>query len=151
VILVAYDPSSGTLRSRTLSLTYEIPVSKIAKFWEALAEGKVLATACRKCGRRMFPPQAVCDRCQSEDVEWFEVKGVGEVMAFTHIVVRPASFQDEKVYTPAIAEFKEDGVRILAWIAPEVPKRRIKVGMKVRVEGRVLEDGRRTWVLVPAE
>jgi len=147
---MAYDPASGVLRSRTLTLTYEIPVSKIARFWEALAEGKVLGTVCKKCGRKMFPPQAVCDKCLSTDIDWFEIKSVGEVVAFTHIVVRPASFQDQKVYTPAIAEFKEEGVRVLAWVAPEVPKRQIKIGMKVRVEPRI-EDNRRTWVLVPAE
>jgi len=148
---VAYDPRTGTIRSRILTLTYEIPVSKIAPFWEALEEGKVLAVKCKKCGRKMFPPQAACDRCYSTDLEWFEIRSVGEVVAFTHIVVRPASFQEYPGYTPAIAEFKEEGVRVLAWIAPGVPKRAVKVGMKVRVEGRVTEEGRRTWVLVPAE
>ena len=147
---MAYDPVSGTLKSRSLTLSYEIPVSKIARFWEALGEGKVLATRCKRCGRRMFPPQAACDRCHSEDIEWFEIKSTGRVVAFTHIVVRPASFQAYPVYTPAIAEFEEEGVRVFAWIAPGTPKRAIKVGMKVKIETRT-EDGRRTWVLVPAE
>ena len=71
---MAYDPVSGTLKSRSITLSYEIPVSKIARFWEALGEGKVLATRCKRCGRRMFPPQAACDKCHSEDIEWFEVK-----------------------------------------------------------------------------
>jgi len=147
---MAYDPTTGTLKSRSLTLAYEIPVSKIARFWEALAKGKLLATRCRACGRKMFPPQAACDRCHSTDIEWFEVRGVGEVVAFTHIVVKPASFQEYPVYTPAVVEFKEDGVRVFGWMAPEVPKRKVKVGLKVRVEPRE-EGGRWTWVFVPVE
>ena len=148
---MAYNPETQTLKSRPLHLTYEIPMAKISRFWEALAEGKVLAVRCKSCGRRMFPPQAVCDKCHSTDLEWFEVKGEGEIVAFTHIVVRPASFQAQPVYTPAIAEFKEEGVRIFGWIAPGTPKSKIKVGMKVRVKAHIDEDGRRTWFFEPVE
>ncbi|RLG49748.1 MAG: hypothetical protein DRN96_09090 [Thermoproteota archaeon] len=139
----------ATLKSRPLKLVFDIPISRIEKFWQGLKEGKVLATRCRKCGKMFFPPVADCSECYSQDMEWVELSGEGELETFTHILVRPASFQDEEPYTVAIARMKE-GVRVLAWIK-DVEPTDLKVGMKVKLKADTTLEGEPTYVFVPAE
>mgnify|MGYP001626182789 FL=1 len=138
-----------TLRSRKLEISYNIPISKTKKFWDGLREGKIYGTKCRKCGRLYFPPVADCGECYSSDMDWVELSGEGEIITFTHIIVRPVSFQDQQPYTVAIAQLRE-GVKALAWLT-DVKRKDIKVGMKVRLVAKVMEDGRVTYEFKPAE
>jgi uncharacterized OB-fold protein len=139
--------TSPTLKSaRTLCLTYDIPISKTQEFWDGLIAGKILATKCRKCKILHFPPVAECGSCLSQDVEWIELSGEGTVDTFTHVVVRPTSFRDERPYTLAIAGLKE-GVRVLTWLI-ETQKKDVQVGMKVRLVARLVDD-RYIYALVP--
>jgi len=82
-------------------------------------------------------------------MEWIELSGEGEIETFTHIIVKPASFQDESPYTVAIARLKE-GVRALAWLTG-VKKKDIKVGMKVRLIAKVTSEGRLTYQFKPIQ
>ena len=138
-----------TLRSRKLEIIYNIPISKTLKFWEGLKEGKIYTTKCKKCGRLYFPPVADCAECYSSDMEWIELSGEGEIETFTHVIVKPASFQDEPPYTVAIARLKE-GVRALAWLTG-VKKKNVKVGMKVRLMAKVTPEGRLTYEFKPIQ
>ncbi len=138
-----------TLRSRKLEIIYNIPISKTLKFWEGLKEGKIYATKCKKCGRLYFPPVADCAECYSSDMEWIELSGEGEIETFTHVIVKPASFQDEPPYTVAIARLKE-GVRALAWLT-DVKKKDVKVGLKVKLVGKVTPEGRLTYEFKPIQ
>ncbi|MEM1584502.1 MAG: Zn-ribbon domain-containing OB-fold protein [Nitrososphaerota archaeon] len=137
------------IRSRKLEITYNIPISKTKKFWDELREGKIYATKCKKCGRLYFPPVADCGECYSSEVEWVELSGEGELLTFTHIIVRPTSFQDQQPYTVAIAQLKE-GVKALAWLT-DVKKKDIKIGMRVKLVPKVFEDGRVAYEFKPAE
>ena len=137
-----------TLKSaRTLQITYNLPISRTAKFWEGLKEGKIYATKCEKCGRLHFPPVADCGDCGSSNVKWVELDGMGEVETFTQVVVKPASFSKESSYIVAIARLKE-GVKALAWLIG-VEREDVKLGMKVRLVARVASDGRVTYEFVP--
>ncbi len=136
-----------TIRSRKLEITYNIPISRTLKFWEGLKEGKIYASKCRKCGKLYFPPVADCGNCYSSDMDWVELSGEGEVEAFTHIIVRPVSFQEHPPYTVAIARLKE-GVKALAWITG-VKKKDVRIGMKVKLVPRITEDGRLTYEFKP--
>lgn len=138
-----------TIRSRKLEIYYNIPISKTKKFWDGLKEGKIYATKCKKCGKLYFPPVADCGECYSSEIEWVELSGEGELLTFTHIIVRPTSFQDQQPYTVAIAQLKE-GVKALAWLT-EVKKKDIKIGMKVKLVPTISEHGRATYVFIPAE
>jgi rubredoxin-like zinc ribbon protein len=56
---LADDNSPPTLKSkRSLTLRFNIPISKTSRFWEALGEGKLVTTKCEVCGKLTFPPQA---------------------------------------------------------------------------------------------
>jgi uncharacterized OB-fold protein len=52
-------------------------------FWDAAAEGRLLAERCRTCGAESFPPRGMCRSCRSRDVELVEVTGPGHVYSFT--------------------------------------------------------------------
>jgi len=133
------------LKSRKLELVFNIPISKTQPFWEGLKDGKVYATKCKGCGRLYFPPAADCGDCLKSDVEWIELTGTGRVLAYTHVNVRPQSFQNEEPYTVGVAEF-EAGARVLAWIVGGRPEE-VHIGMQVRLVTKTLQDGRVMYVL----
>jgi len=137
-----------TLRSRKLEILYNIPISKTLKFWQGLREGKIYATKCKKCGKLYFPPVADCAECYSSDMEWVELSGEGYIETFTHVNVKPASFQSEPDYTVAIAKLKE-GIRVLAWLTDIKPEN-VKVGLKVKLFTEVRHDGRVIYKFKPA-
>lgn len=139
------EPPSN-LKSRPLTLTYEIPIGKTQKFWQELKGGKVVATRCKKCRELLFPPAADCPHCLSTDTEWVELSGEARIEAFTHIEVRPISFQHREPYTVAVGRLKE-GVKVLAWLTG-VKLKDVKVGMKAKLVAKVTPEGETTYVFV---
>ena len=133
--------------ARTLKITYSLPISRTSKFWEGLEEGKVYATKCRKCGVLHFPPVADCGTCGSSEVEWTELDGRGEVVTFTQVFVKPASFSEEPAYIVAIARLRE-GVKALAWLTG-IERENVKVGMKVKLVAKVFPDKRVSYEFIP--
>jgi uncharacterized OB-fold protein len=80
-------------------------------------------------------------------MEWVELDGRGEVVAFTHVIARPTSFQERPPYTIVIANLV-DGIKILAWIeGSEMTE--IEVGMKVQLKAGRTEDGDPSYWFVP--
>ncbi|MCW4015161.1 MAG: Zn-ribbon domain-containing OB-fold protein [Candidatus Bathyarchaeota archaeon] len=124
--------------SRTLQITYNLPISRTSKFWEGLKEGKVYATTCQKCGVLHFPPVADCGECGSSEVEWTKLDGEGEIVTFTQVFVKPASFSKEPPYIVAVAQLKE-GIKALAWLTG-IKREKVKAGMKVKLVAKVFSD-----------
>lgn len=133
---------------RTIPLTYTIPVARIAKFWEGLKEGKLYTTKCKKCGKVFFPPSADCPDCMTSDMDWVELSGDAELVAFTEIHVKPATFSQYPTYIVAVGQLKE-GPRALAWLTG-VKREDVKVGMKLKLKPVVYEEGRVAYEFVPA-
>jgi len=132
-----------TLKSRPLTLTYDIPVGKTQKFWDGIKEGKIYTTKCKKCGKIFFPPVADCPTCLSSDMEWIKLSDEAEIETFTHVSAMPATFQHYEPYTIAIGRLKE-GVRVLAWLKG-VKLEDTKVGMKVKLAAKVTSEGMLTY------
>ncbi|MGC9052105.1 OB-fold domain-containing protein, partial [Pyrobaculum sp.] len=127
------DPRSGALLwvdVREMRLRFTLSVNKLEKFVEGLQQGKLLYTQCRKCGAKYFPPQVDCPRCKASDVEWREVSGVGELITWTVINVKPASFSHHKDYVVGIVKMP-DGFNITAWV--DADPKILKPGMKMRL------------------
>lgn len=139
--------SMPVIKARPLALVQNIPISKTSKFWDGLKEGKVFATKCLNCGKLHFPPVADCSDCHSSNVEWVELSNEAEIETYTHVVVRPTSFQDFKPYTVVIGKMKE-GVRVLAWLTG-LKFSEIKTGMKVKLIAKTSPDGSPTYEFVP--
>jgi hypothetical protein len=139
--------SMPSIKSRPITIVQEIPISKTLKFWEGLKEGKIYATQCCKCEKLYFPPSADCPDCICSEVNWVQLSSEAEVEAFTHIVVRPTTFSDQKPYTVAIGRLKE-GVKVLAWLTG-FKLSQVKVGMKVKLVAKITQDGNPTYEFVP--
>jgi uncharacterized OB-fold protein len=92
-----------------------------AKFWQALGEGRFLATRCGDCGRVSFPPKAHCPACLARDVHWLELSGRGRLYTASRIHVGPGRFAEELPYTVAVVDLDE-GVRLVTRLldAPDV-------------------------------
>ena len=136
-----------SIKSKPLNLEFEIPTDKTHKFWDYLEAGEFRTTRCKSCGSLAFPPVGDCVKCTDSDLEWVELDGRGEVVAFTHVIARPTSFQERPPYTIVIADLV-DGLKILAWIeGSEMTE--VEVGMKVRLEAGKNVDGEPTYWFVP--
>jgi uncharacterized OB-fold protein len=89
--------------------------------------------------RQLLTAQA----CFASDMEWVELSSEATIETFTHVVVRPTTFQQEKPYTVAIGRLKE-GVRVLAWLTG-FKLSEVKVGMKAKLVAKLTPDGRPTY------
>jgi hypothetical protein len=135
-----------SIKSHEIKIVQEIPISKNLKFYEGLKEGKVYATKCKDCGKIYFPPNADCPECLSTGLDWVELSSDAEIETFTHVVVRPTTFQQNKPYTVAIGSLKE-GVKVLAWLTG-FKLTEVKVGMKAKLVARITPEGNPTYEFI---
>lgn len=105
-----------------------------------LNEEKLMGSRCKACGARFVPPRPLCIQCFKSDMEWVEMRGKGELVAFTCITIAPpfmiAQGYDRKhPYCSGVVELDEGG-RVDARIEGVDPNRPqgIKVGMPVRAK-----------------
>ncbi|MCY4729910.1 Zn-ribbon domain-containing OB-fold protein [Natronomonas gomsonensis] len=52
-------------------------------FWKGASEGRLLLSECQDCGLVYHYPRVLCPDCFSEDVEWLEADGEGEVYSYS--------------------------------------------------------------------
>ena len=129
---------------------------KVASFTAYLAQGKIMATRCKRCNREYYPPQSDCSECLSQEMVWFECPTEGNLVSFTQIMVLPEHFALPKLSIPfakttltpspvGLLEVKE-GMRIMGWIR-NVPVHDLTVGTHMKAMPQVLDDGKVTIVL----
>ena len=138
--------------------TLNINQSKVARFAEELGQGRIMSTACKKCGKRYYPPRADCSACMGSEIEWKAIRGEGRLLTFTKIDVPPEHFSIPQSRMPfSSIQFNpcpvgiievEDGLRVMGWI-PKVDVRKLRVGMKMKASAAGLPDGKVTIILEP--
>src|SRR5574340_1541801 len=133
---------------RTLTLRFDIPISKTREFWDALKEGRFVTTKCAECGKVSFPPQADCPSCMSDKFDWVDLGREAKLVTYTRVQITPASFSENDPYVIAIGELS-DGLKVLAWLEGVDPAV-VKQGMKLRIEPRTSREGNPYYVFVPA-
>ena len=133
---------------RTLTLRFDIPISKTREFWDALKEGKFVTTKCAKCGNISFPPQADCPKCMSNEFTWVDLGRDATLVTYTRVQITPASFEDIDPYVIAIGELG-NGLKVLAWLERVSPES-ARLGMKLKLEARTSREGNPYYVFVPA-
>jgi uncharacterized OB-fold protein len=116
-----------------------------ASFNQFLAEKKLAAARCTRCGALFLPPRAICPKCRHDVMEWVEVSGRGKLAAYTSIYIGPAfmveqGFNRENPYLTGIVAL-EEGIQISARITGLDPKNpaAVQIGAPVQVE--FLEHG----------
>ena len=132
--------------------------TKVARFADELAAGRIMSTTCKKCGKRYYPPRADCSACMASEMEWVPVKSEGKLVTFTKIHVPPDHFAVRQPLMPfSSVQFEpcpvgivevEGGLRIMGWM-PKIDSKKIRVGMKLKAAPQLLPDGKITIVLQP--
>jgi uncharacterized OB-fold protein len=105
-------------------------------FWDAAAQQKLKIQRCNQCRAWVWTPRPACVECGSENIEWTDVSGQGEVYSFTvirQIAGRGAAqaFQKDMPYVVAWVDLSE-GPRLISNIVG-CPVENVKIGMKVAV------------------
>ncbi len=118
--------------------------TKIGKFVDYLKQGKIMAVKCRKCGRKYFPPRPECPECLTEEMEWIELKGKGELITFTELHFAPEGFTEDLPYFLAVAEL-EDNVKVFARLSKQIKPEEVKIGMPVQLKIVNLPNGKITY------
>ena len=108
-------------------------------FWTAGEKGELRITACKACDHRIHPPQLICPKCLSRDVEPVLASGRGTVHTFT--INRQQWIPDLEVpYALAVVDLDDQpGVRITAQLrCPDLAD--IAIGKPVAVAFEQRED-----------
>lgn len=118
-----------------------------AAFWTGGGEGRLMIAHCAKCDRAIHPPQPICPKCLSTEIESRGATGTGTVLACT--INRQQWSPDTAVpYALGIVALDgEDGVRITARIEAEPES--VAIGDRVKVAFAALDDVWRPY-FVPA-
>lgn len=102
-------------------------------FWTGGLDGKLLIMGCKSCGHSIHPPQLICPKCSSEQVEPVESSGRGTIYSFT-INHQKWSPDMEVPYLVAIIELEDQPrVRITAQIR-ESDMSDVTIGAEVQVD-----------------
>ena len=118
-------------------------------YWNAAREERLVIRKCNACGQVHFMPRYLCPHCWSDQLEWVDAQGTGEVHSFT--VIRRASdpaFASQVPYVVALIELDE-GVRMMSNIVGSDALNveigdRVSVTFEDRGEGARLPQFQRT-------
>jgi hypothetical protein len=133
--------------------------TKVRRFAEELASGRIMATECRTCHMKWFPPRADCARCGTSEMEWVPVKAYGKLVTFTLVFVPPEHFASKPQMPFSSITFQpcaigllevEDGLRIMGWI-PHLDPADLHVGLAMHATAHTLADGKVTIILEPVD
>jgi len=120
----------------------------MVKFLEALKEGKLMGTKCKKCGEKYLPPRAHC-KCGSREVEWYEAPTHGKLFSYTLVTFPPDSMAKYAPYIVAVAEL-EDGSRLLAQMTG-VSSKTLQFGLPVQVGSHKISKDRIAYQFKPEQ
>lgn len=103
-----------------------------APYWAALKDNRLILKNCLSCGLSHFYPRSICPHCHSDNLDWIESPGVGEIYSFT-IARRPAGphFTEKVPYCIAIVQLNE-GPRLMTHLITKYPDD-IRIGLNVKV------------------
>ena len=101
-------------------------------WWQHAAEHRLVVQRCTACGATRIPPSPVCATCRSEESEWQEVTGRGEVYTFTAVHRAIAPDQPLPTVIAVISLEGSGGLRIMSNLV-DVDPEKIEIGMPVEV------------------
>lgn len=116
-------------------------------YHQFLNEEKLMGSRCQKCHALYVPPRAICIKCHNTAMAWVEMKGKGQLVAFTSIAIGPPSmvaegFDRKHPYITAVIKL-EEGAKVDARLEevdgtkPET----IKIGTPLTVKFRHRGEG----------
>ena len=110
-----------------------------SSFYQFLGESKLMGSQCQSCGTLHVPPREICPDCYGAKMEWVEMRGDGELVAFTTIHIAPtamleAGYDRKNPYCTGIVQLAE-GPAVSAQILGVDPTKpqEIEIGTPLRV------------------
>ena len=104
----------------------------IEQFYKFVAQGKLMAGKCLRCGKIHLPPRPLCDNCFSQEFTWTSISNKGKLLTYTVIHIAPQQFQHMTPYAVGIASL-ENGTKLPGVIA-NASQDQLYIGMNLRVE-----------------
>jgi uncharacterized OB-fold protein len=104
----------------------------IEQFYKFVAQGKLMAGKCKKCGKIHLPPRPLCDKCYNQDFAWIPVPKKGKLISYTVIHIAPPQFQEEAPYAIGIIQF-ENSLKLPGMIT-DIPHDQLQMGMDLKVD-----------------
>jgi uncharacterized OB-fold protein len=117
------------------------PTPGTEPYWEGAAQGKLMLTGCKACGRVHHYPRALCPFCFSAELEWREASGAGAI--YTYSVMR-------RVPVPYVIAYVtlEEGVSMMTNIV-DCDFDTVRIGQKVKVVFKPSENGQPVPMFTP--
>lgn len=118
------------------------PLQETQAYWDGANEGKLMLRKCNDCGRAHHYPRQICPHCQSDNTEWFEASGKGEIYTYSQMLVGPV---------PYIIAFValEEGPKMMTNIV-EANNADLSIGQKVEVTFKQSDNGPMVPMFKPA-
>ena len=130
-----------------------IPVSDEASkpFWDAVNEKRLMVQNCTSCKNLQYPPRPACRDCGSENLEWTETSGRGQILA--NMVVadgRLAQTRPDQPFNLAVVTLDEEPRINFFSNLPGLPPYQVPIGAAVEVIFEEVEPGQliHEWRLV---
>lgn len=113
-------------------ITAESPFT-LPGFFDAMADGRLLAAVCDECGTHLVPPRPACYGCGSRKVA-IEVQPLtGEIVSYTEVHRPPSAFAELAPFPIAIVEL-DSGARLTGRVDAEYED--LSIGTHVRLAFR---------------
>lgn len=107
-----------------------------AYYEDSLRQGRFVIQRCTACRKHVFYPRVLCPHCGSDQLEWVQPSGLGEVHAVT-VVERSAAKGGP--YNVVLVDL-EEGVRLMSRV-DGVDAQAVAIGMRVRTHLAPIEGG----------
>jgi len=108
------------------------PRPETAAWWEGCRGHMLMIQRCAQCGAFQFYPRIVCSSCMSDQVEWVQSSGRGEVSTFTICRLPVAeAYAADVPYVVALIQL-EEGPTMMSNVV-ECDPESVKTGMQVEV------------------
>jgi len=102
-------------------------------FFDALADGRLVAARCLECDTRMLPPRPACYGCGSRAVAIEEQPRTGDIVSYTSVERPPSAFADLAPLTVAIVEL-DSSARLTGRVT--APLEDVAIGDRVELQIR---------------
>jgi uncharacterized protein len=103
------------------------------RFFEEMANGKIMGIECTGCGVVLIPPRPYCSFCYAPTGDWVELSDEGRIMTYTRVHVPFPGQPVEPPYTFAFIML--DGADVhFPHILGEVDPGDVAVGMRVKAK-----------------
>ena len=104
----------------------------IEQFYKFIAQGKLMAGKCTRCGKIHLPPRPLCDNCFHQEFTWTEVSGKGKLLTYSVIHIAPQQFQALAPYAVGIVQL-ENGAKIPGMVTA-IPHDQLRIGMDLTID-----------------